>query len=334
MKLLVPFLQDSIQNPILRNPLLPLLALAMLASASAAWSADPRPEVLTFAWPAGASADVTYSVEGWRKNGDSTTTLQRMQSYELQVREAATRGGAKFEIERVWSDLGTTSKPSSSLFDRRMRTGLSALQNLVDDLPEYVPILRVNAGGQLVSVGGMDEIEARLEKALAQSKAGPVERRQMASLTGEDALHAMSHQAWAALVTLWNGRRIDDFPIEDRSAADVPGESMRVEVPGRGTFEGWVSCGDGDSDDEERCVSLRWSASPQGADAEEAVEALEERSVGDLRLTREITIVADPSTLLPYSTVDHLEASRVLPGNVEASEEMTRTRRFVWALPP
>ena len=309
-----------------------VLLLAPLSFATPAWPDDPRPETLTFAWPVGACAEVSYSVSGWRKNGESTATFQRMQSYELQVREVATRGGAKYEIKRVWSDLAAPGKSSTSLFDRRMRKGLGALQNLVDDLPEYVPILRVNADGQLVSVGGLDEIEARLEKALAQSEAGPVERRQLASLTGEDALHAVSHQTWAALVTIWNGLHLeDDFPIEDRSGADVPGKRMRVEVPGRGTFEGWVPCRSDET--EERCVRLRWSASPQGADAEKAVEALEKRSVGDFRLTREITVVVDPATLLPYSTVDHLEASRVLTGNVEAAEEITRTRRFVWSLP-
>ena len=95
-----------------------------------------------------------------------------------------------------------------------------------------------------------------------------------------------------------------------------------------------MSCtDDAGGDGTGRCVRLRWLASPQGADAERAVEALEERPVGDFRLTREITVVVDPATLLPYSTYDHLEASRVLPGNIEAAEEITRTRRFVWTLP-
>ena len=318
---------------------LPCVVL-LLALGAPVSSADPRPETLNFAWPDGARADVTYTVDGWRKNGSSTTTLHRMQTYELQVREIATRGGAKLEIERVWPELTAPIEPgkSRSLFGREMKMGggLGALQTLVDDLPEYVPILRVNAEGQLVSVGGLDEIEARPDKAFAESEAGPVERRQMASLTSEDALHTMSHQAWAGLVTIWNGLHLeDDFPIEDRSGADVPGQPMRVEVPGRGTFEGWVPCTDAETTTggEERCVRLRWSASPQGADVEEAMEALEVRPVGDLRLTREITVVVDPATLLPYSTVDHLEASRVLPGNVEASEEITRTRRFDWTLP-
>ena len=214
--------------PTSTSPLISVILLHafLVVAASPAWCDDARPGTLTFAWPEGARADVTYSVEGWRKNGASTTTLQRMQMYELEVRGAATRGGANLEIERIWPELTAPSKPATNLFGKKIGGGVGALQNLVDDLPEYVPILRVNGDGQLVSVGGLDEIEARLEKALTESEAGPVERRQMASLTSEDALHAMSHQTWAALVTLWKrslpgGRLSDRGSVRCRRAGRV-----------------------------------------------------------------------------------------------------------------
>lgn len=309
-----------------------LLGAGLHAQPAGPLAAQPATQ-LTFAWTDGATAEVTYSVDGWRKNGGTTTTIRRMSKYDLRVRVADDLGdGAVYEIRRIWPALQTRVHSPSSLFGKPIGHK-NALQNLIDDVPEFVPLLRVNEEGQLVSIGGTEEIDARLELALEESEANAATRRQAEALLSEESLHVMSHQTWASLVTLWNGRNLEDFPIGDRSSADVPSEPLRVEVPGKGTLEGWTPCHEEDA--EELCVRLKWSASPQGDDAEEALEALERRAIDGLRLTREITVVVDPVTLLPYSTVDVLKANRTIQGRSElsSSEEVTRTRAFSWTLP-
>lgn len=313
-----------------------VLIVASLAAVSlqAQVAGPARPERLAFAWPDGAEAEVTYSVEGWRRHGGTTTTVTRTLTYRMLVRATGTQGKREFEVERIWPKL--PDKPKSSLFGTSGFHRSSAVQTLVDDLPELVPRLRVSGDGRLLSIGGMDDIAKRRDRALEESGADPVTRRQVNALSSEEALYLLSVQTWAGLVTVWNGRRLDDdFPFGDRSGADVPSEPLRVEIPGRGRFDGWVACNDDDAD--RRCVQLHWSAAPRGKDAEEALEALERRPLDDLDLEREITVVVDPATLLPYSTVDHLKAKRTLKRGsetLESAEEMTRSRRFSWTLPP
>ncbi|MEM9557553.1 MAG: hypothetical protein AAGC60_25060 [Acidobacteriota bacterium] len=316
-----------------------LILSCLVAVPLAAQGADPeRPERLVFAWPDGAEAEVTYSVNGWRRNGGNTTSVRRTMKYRMIVRAHGALDEGELEVERVWpgrSDKGTSETSKDSLFGKLRKPWTSGVQTLIDDLPELVPRLRVTADGRLASIGGMDEIEQRRDRALDEAQADAATRRQVNALVSEESLYLMSVQSWAALVTIWHGRHLgDDFPFGDRSGADVPSEPLRVEVPGNGRFDGWVPC----TDDEtaQRCVKLHWSAAPQGEDAEEAVEALEGQSLDDLELTREITVVVEPTTLLPHSTVDVLKAKRTVrrgSETMESSEEMTRTRRFSWTVP-
>ena len=320
----------------------PILVLLVLVASlvSAHSGAAERPDRLVFAWPDGATAEVTYAIEGWRRQGGTSTTVRRSMKYQMRV--AWKKGGRRVIVERIWPNVPSrherAARERTSLFGSKLGPSNSALQNLVDDLPEYVPLLHVSRDGRLVSVSGEGQIDARLKQALAESEANHATRRQLNALVNDQALYDQSVQAWGVLVTAWAGRHLeDDFAFEDRSGADVPGKPMRVEVPGHGRFEGWVPCTDaGAASGDARCVKLRWSASPQGDDAKAAVEALEERAIDDLELTREITVVTDPRTLLPYSTVDHLVAKRTLrrgTETLEAAEEMTRRRTFVWSLP-
>ncbi|MEM7050915.1 MAG: hypothetical protein AAF604_14700 [Acidobacteriota bacterium] len=299
-----------------------------------------QPTHLTFAWPAGATAEVSYSVEGWRQSGTSRTTLQRQMKYRLRV--SARNGEPGMVVERLWPTVPAPRRPTSgqqkSFFGSLPRPTNSAVQALVDDLPELVERLEIAADGRLLSVDGGKDLETRIANALADSEADAGTRLQIESLTTDESLFQLSKQAWAALVTAWLDRDLaQGFPFSDRSDAETPSVSKTVEVPASGRFAGWVPCDEDErASGESSCVELHWSAAPQGEDAKEAVEALERRSLQGLELTREVTVVADPATLLPYSTIDHLEAKRTLQQGsetIESSESMTRRRRFIWTHP-
>lgn len=312
--------------------LLPLVSLACASSTPRPETPQPEtrdPAVLTFAWPDGARATVRYSVEGWRQEGSTKSSVQRTLHYDMDVRHEGS--GGQVVITRHWDRVPGLA---NRLGGFRFRSE-GALQQLVDDAPEIVPTLRVSAEGELLSVGGGEALRERLEEVLDEGDTNPVTAVRVRPLFENAGLFLLSSQSWRGMVSVWAGRHPErDFPIVDTSGAHVPGAPRRVRVPGRGEMLGRVPCLE--TETELRCVQLRWSASPRGADAEAAIEHLEARGTDDLALTRTVTLVADPATLLPYSTRDHLTARRVIDRGgeeIEASEEMTRTRRFEWTLP-
>lgn len=321
-------------NPIPRyaRPFLLLLPLGLggspgVSAASPPAAGPPSGDVrLTFAWPDGAEAEVSYELRARRQRGTSSSTITRLTRYRL----AVTRSGERTLIERHWPE----SKPSEpNPAPAWIAATEGELQALIDDLPEKVPRWIATADGRLDEIGGAQEVlAAAVHAAQSAKQLSPATRLAALTLFTPEAQLDVSRQSFSALVGIWAGRRlVSDLPYRTRTEGPVPGHAGSVDLEGKGSFLGWVPCTP--DAEEARCVQLRWQADPMDDDVKDALAQLGQRDVAAISMTREVTLVTEPATLLPHRTEDVLKASGTAhgpSGPVETDEEIVRTRSFRW----
>lgn len=296
-------------------------ALALLAAAR-------ESTTLRFDWPDSVKARVHYASHRTRvlQNG-ATSTSKGVAVYDL----VASRRGDQLVVERRLSKAA--SDPSASGFfkgpDGKPFPGHDPLQQLIDDVAEKIPVLVVDANGELVKVEGTDPLRVELEKLLAESKLPPSQQETLRGLFTDTALAAIAKQQWSVWVSFWKGLALEpDRPLTQRRRSKFPGTDYDVALVVEARLAGKVACNDDDA--LRRCVELRMVSRPDVEDVARTIEKLNLSATAGIRnLTMEqsFVVIAEPGSLLPHRCtrslavdIEHAPGSAGAPRSQKATE--------------
>ncbi|HET9768254.1 MAG TPA: hypothetical protein VFS60_15480 [Thermoanaerobaculia bacterium] len=299
-------------------------ALALVA-------ASPERTELRFRWPETAKAKVRYTVERSRvqQNG-ATSSTKGTSGYDLLVRHR----GDQLIVERVLSK--TPRDPGPTRPDGTPLPGVEPLQTLIDDAAERIPILVVDAGGELVSVEGTEPIRAELEKILASSSLSLTAQETVRSIFTDKALASIAKQQWSVWVGIWKGQVLETGrPYTQKRRGQFPGTRYDVGLVVETRLAGYVPCHPPAKD--RRCVELHLESRADPEDVARTIERLNlsaTTGIRDLKLEQSFTVVAEPGTLLPHrctrslvSEIEHAPGS----GGAPRSQKLLETWEFDYA---
>lgn len=300
-------------------------ALALLAAAREATT-------LRFDWPDSVKARVSYTSNRTRvlQNG-ATSTSKGVAFYDL----VASRRGDQLVVERRLGKDGREASAPATLksADGSPLPAIAPLQQLIDDVAERIPVLVVDADGELVKVEGTDPLRVELEKLLADSKLPLSQQETLRALFTDTALAAIAKQQWSVWVSFWKGMTLEpDRPLTQRRHSKFPGTDYDVALVVEARLAGKVACDAGDA--ALRCVELRMVSRPDVEDVARTIEKLNLSATAGIRnLTMEqsFVVVAEPGSLLPHRCTRSLAVEiEHAPGNAGAprSQKSTETWAF------
>ena len=294
-------------------------------AALALTGASPERTELRFRWPETAKARVTYTVERSRvqQNG-ATSSTKGTSGYDLLVR----RRGDQTVVERRLSK--TPSDPGPTRPDGTPLPGIDPLQKLIDDASERIPILVVDASGELVGVEGTEPIRVELEKILAGSPLPPQTKETLRGIFTDQALASIAKQQWSVWVGIWKGQVLETGrPYTQKRRGQFPGTAYDVGLVVETRLAGYVPCHPPAKD--RRCVELHLESRADPEDVARTIERLNlsaTAGITNLKLEQTFTVVAEPGTLLPHrctrslvSEIEHAPGS----GGAPRSQKLLET---------
>jgi hypothetical protein len=307
-------------------------AFAVLAlTQPALGQTKPDSASLRFAWPVGMTAHVdqewTRMQLGPRRN-DSVTVRSR---YRMTV-SAHPKG------RLIQSDsFAITSLPPTPT---NRRAGDLDPQQFLARLGSVQPSYIVSADGEFVGIEGVERTKQVLDSLFApmlreMADAPPQLKTLMQSVSSPQTLTAAAAQEWNALAGTWVGA---DWVVGEtyETSSEEPSPMMpALKIPMRHEFSAAerVPCTDGES--ARRCVRLEMISEPDSAALRKVVtdfmatlapkDANVAAAFQSMRVANELTVVADPRDLRPYSM--SLVKTVEVDGAVGPNEQAGRTRR-------
>jgi len=287
-------------------------------AALALTAAAPESTKLRFAWPETAKARVSYTSSRTRvlQNG-ATTTSNSVATYDLNV----SRRGEQIVVARRLSQ----TPPA----DGKPLPGFDPLQGLIDGVAERIPVLVVDADGNLLKVEGTDPIRGELEKILATSALPASQKETVRGIFTDVALAAIAKQQWSVWVGFWNGLTLEPGrALTQRRRGKFPGTEYVVDLVVEARLAGRVPCDAKDAT--QRCVELHMVSRPDTEDVARTIERLNLSATAGIRnLTMEqsFVVIAEPDTLLPHRCtrslavdIEHAPGSPGAPRSQKATE--------------
>ncbi|MEJ2540053.1 MAG: hypothetical protein P8188_08805 [Gemmatimonadota bacterium] len=331
--------------PLPRTLLLTLLLAAGPLRAQDAPTTGAETVTLTFGWPAGLSARV--------ERESARTTFAEDGPVQVTVRMAHRMDVEQDPRGRLVTYTDFQVDPIEGI-----APGEQALvQRLTASLPGYV----VSEDGELVGVTGLEELRAGMRTwldSLIQAETSSLEEAAQAArflmpitdqALSEEALLASVSQEWTMLVDAWTGREMElgrTEVIDTEEALPIPGAPV---VPYRYELSAIarVPCRDGDED--AGCVQLSLVSFPDPETLSEALgsfvtEMAEQMGTapGQMRYEEvdaraEITLVAEPATLIPHAltVTERSRITVVVDGETQSGgRDETKEVRFRYDGPP
>ena len=309
----IGYVRRSVSRPLVA-PARAALALALVAGGAGAQEVPLR-----FAWPVGTEARVTLVHTRHEEDGVGGSRDGYLEGeYRLRVR------GHPRGVLLDFSDYQTTA------FDMKPEPDpLDPTPELIRRLGVFTPDYVVSSGGDLLEVTELEAAAATIREVLqplydtlATIPDSEAVVAMMESLTSGEQLRVQTEDAWLMQTGLWSGLTlVPGRPLEVQGDAPTPVAPERpIPFVHRLTLAGAVPCHEGEA--ALRCVRLemRSEADPRGL--ERTIREVLRRmgvpeSVGipieNLRHQRQVTVVADPATLLPHS----VEVSSDLEGDMK-----------------
>jgi hypothetical protein len=278
--------------------MLPLFFLFVAHATAQSTAATDTVVALRFGWPTGMKATVDATRFRERASAGKADTTAFEFRYSMDV-------GAHPEGRLIRSG-GFTFGPAGDA------SGAEVI-GVNEQLSALVPTIIVNPAGAFVRTDNVGALNAKMDSMLApvrNDKLTPELRQLLANLTSESTLNALAAQNWNAGVGIWAGA---DFEIgavyESEEPAPIPffpGETLpmvtQFEIVGR------VPCieDSGRTD----CVELHLIAAPDETALKALLKKMMDMAVNlpagnapifeQLRIETEITLIAEPATLVPH----------------------------------
>ena len=286
-------------NRFTRIAYVPLLVILFNTDAAAQTAAKADSVVaLRFGWPAGMKAVV-----------DAT-----------RFRERASAGKADTTAFEFRYSMDVSPHPEGRLirsggftFGQADGAASAEVVGVNEQLSALIPPIIVSPAGAFVRTDNIGALKAKMDSMLAPvrtEKLSPELRQLLANLTSESTLNALAAQNWNAGVGIWAGA---DFELgavyESEEAAAIPffpGETLpmvtQFEIVGR------VPCIEksGRMD----CVELHLIAAPDETALKALLKKMMDMAINlpagsapifeQLKIETEITLIAEPATLIPH----------------------------------
>jgi hypothetical protein len=302
----------------------------LILTRSALGQAKPDSVSLRFAWPVGMTARVdqewTRMQVGPQRN-DSITMRSR---YRLTV-SAHPKG------RLIQSDsFAITSLPAAA----NRRPGDVDPQQFLARLGSVQPSYVVSTDGQFVEIEGVERTKRVLDSLFApmmrEMADAPTELKALLqNVTSPQTLTATAAQEWNAVAGTWVGA---DWKVGEayEASSEEPSPMMPgLKIPMRHEFSAAerVPCAEGES--ARRCIRLEMISEPDSAALRKVVtdfmaklapkDANVLAAFQSMRVANELTVVADPRDLRPYSVA--LVKTVEVQGAGGPNEPAGRTRR-------
>ncbi len=277
--------------------------------------AGPVPEgpiAPRFAWPAGLTAQVTYSTSRLRSGEDPESGESR---YRMVVK------GEGDVLKVVSEDVELPPEEQQAV---------AAAE------PVSIPTVVVNGSGDFLRVEGAEAVLEKVEKVLEQQGQTGEQREQVLGIL-RSAVVEGAKETWHVQVAAWRGVTLEPGKPVTRPARMSPAALASVVVPVTETlsYEGAVPCAEGET--EKRCVRLTLQAKPVESELPGVkaaflarVKALAggdapEYTVDELHVELRTELVTEPGTLKPHR-VRTTRRTRVvfLAGKEDRSEDDQR----------
>lgn len=310
-----------------------VLALTFLPLGAAAQ--QPADTVrLRFGWTPGMQAEVEYERMQVRNVDGDRDSTRIASTYRLET-EPDAEGLLVRYAEMRWTELPEMDGPGGEFFRALGRTESGGR-------PRFV----VNAGGEFVSVEGVEELAGELRAAMQplleeMEGDGVAALRNMIETTlSDEGLAAAMAAEWTTLVGFWVDADLDTegvWEMEDSFQTPLfPGVDIpivtRFEVAGR------VACS-GEDENAPRCVELQTASIPDREAMQRAIsgfiqqlglpEEEVEEFLSQMEVETYVTLVTEPETLRPH----YLQTMKVISGGQEEDEPLqvqTEIYRFRW----
>lgn len=311
------------------------LALSLLVAATLLPAGPVRANetvALTFDWPSGLRAKVTFSARTMRTVDGRSEDLNMTGRYDLVT--SAAPDGLLIQSDNVDTDVENAGSGPQALVKAYMAKATSMP-------PSYV----ISPVGQFVRIEGLETFRARIlegiDDAFAEFPAAARDQvtQTLAALVTEEQLEFSLASDWNSYVGTWIGAELDEGDLYELTFNQPIPAFGNMEVPMRSTFlfKQRVSC-DG-TQSAKRCVELemRTFVAPEGLAA--AVEAFLARlpagqqvpRIQDLQQETVMRLISEPDTLLPHlmESATRTTLTVAVRGEIQASSRIEE-KRFVY----
>jgi hypothetical protein len=320
-------------NRFKRVAYVPLLVFVFNSDSAAQTAANADSVVaLRFGWPAGMKAVVNATRFRARASAGKADTTAFEFRYSMEVSPHAEG--------RLIRSGGFTFGDADNAAD-------AEVVGVTEQLSALLPAIIVSPQGAFVRTDNIGALKAKMDSMIApvrNDKHSPELRTLLANLTAESTLNAIAAQTWNAGVGIWVGAEFELGAVyESEEPAAIPffpGETLpmvtQFEIVGR------VPCIEesGRTD----CVELHLVSSPDEAALKALLKKMMDMAVDmpagsppifdEIKIQTEITLIAEPSTLIPhwYSQTKSTGGSFRVgnePGSFSQVEEQTAAYTYV-----
>lgn len=247
---------------------------------------DAPPVTLRFAWPDEVRADVRGLDLTESANSDGSGPMRGESHQDLRMESSPDEGGHAVRFVVVGQN--------------RTRS-----QGFAPDLDGVRPVVVLARDGSVYRVWGVDQMRERMMELVGQGRLDEDDRSHIEPSLTPEAQLATARSHWNWVTHAWNGRTMRcGEPIRERARIPALGLSAgAIDADVTLVYEEQGEC---PGAPERTCVALR---AVQEADPSQVAAALRlrlGRSPGQLRggaISRTISVVAEPDTLLPHRVV-------------------------------
>ena len=310
-----------------RGVLRAVLLTSLLAGMTARAEEEVESLTLAFGWRAGIDARAE-TFKGRRRIVDGTVQEESELRVAYQLR---TRYGNLARLRVVHEGLAVAAGDAVP-----PEIALKELAQLTPLAPDF----EIDGAGGFLSIVDRGTAADRLSRALGVlvgpgGSTPPNAARVLDSLSSEGMLTARASDRWSTLIGAWAGRTLEvgNF-FESRGAAPHPAlPSASVPMSYLFGIESRTGCSDPEGPPD--CVLLRLVTTLEAEDMREATRTIIERidasrlpagfAETEIASRTDVTVIADPETLLPYY-FEHRRTIEVTgPGGMQEQEEYERT---------
>lgn len=292
--------------------LMPLLATALLAAACAS---GPRPMP--------SDDEVVHLRFGWKAGDRAEVDELRVRRLDLGGEGEESRFHARWQVAVEGDTRGVAVRTLGHQVDGPQNNpAFAELNRRVGELGRLV----VGPKGELLEVGGLDQVEPTLRTWAAETFGGdlpPPMMDRLSSMFEVAVLKSREEQGWQQLVAFWSGNDLELQRIYGPDEADLSGVRFRA--------TGHQPCHEGKG--APICVRLEARSAIAGPELDQAVESAVAAIRGQVpqaepRFTasgESVTLLVEPGTLRPWRFERHREIAFQV-GIDEAGNEIPATR--------
>ena len=282
------------------------VAIVILAQPAVA-QAKPDSVALRFAWPVGMAANVEGEwtrMQSTPARNDSFTVRSR---WRMMVSPHAKGRLIQYDQFTITSlPPATPNRSPAGLDPHQLLARLGSIQ------PSYV----VSAEGEFVSVEGVEAMKRALDSLLAPimsqiAGAPPAIKAMLENATSMQVLTAAAAQDWNAVAGTWVGADWEVGAVYETSTEEPVPMFPGLKIPMQYQFRAAERVPCTERETARRCVRLEMHSEPDSVAMRKFINDLMTKVVPNqanalamfksMRVANELTVIADPRDLRPYS---------------------------------